>query len=495
MRSATPKVLHHLAGRTLLGHALSTARGLDPAEVFVVVGHEHERVRAHVAALDATATAVLQEPQLGTADAVDKVMAYVAGSGRRLDGTVVVMFSDTPLLSAAALTPLLEAHTPGTAVTVLTAVVPDPYGYGRILRDASGAVVGSVEERDATAEQRALTEVTSGVFAFDAAFLRSALPEVGTANDQGERYLPDLIGVAVRAGAAVQTCALADYRDMAGVNDRAQLAAAGRILNDRLLDAWMRAGVTVVDPESTWVDVGVTLESDVTVHPGVQLLGVTSVGTGATIGPDTTLRDTLVGPGATVVRSHSDGAVVGPGATVGPFAYLRPDAMLGPDSKVGTFVELKAATLGRGAKVPHLSYVGDAEIGDGTNIGAASVFVNYDGVAKHRTTIGAECRTGADNMFVAPVTVGDGAYTAAGSVITNDVPPGAMGVARARQRNVEGWVLRRRPGTPAALAAERALAHGAASRPETGTAAETGNGTGDSQTPTTGEGDSAVIGS
>lgn len=485
MRSATPKVLHELAGRTLLGHALTTARALEPDDVFVVIGHEHERVAAHLAELDAGAVPVLQRPQLGTADAVEKVLDHLAAVGRTLGGTVIVMFADTPLLAGPTLAPLVEAHEgPGgsdtrdqPAVTILTAVVPDPFGYGRVLRDEGGAVLGSVEERDATPEERSITEVTSGVFAFDADFLAAALPQVGTANAQGERYLPDLIAIAIREGRRVETYALADYRDMAGVNDRAQLASARRRLNDRLLDTWMRAGVTVVDPLSTWVDVDVTLQPDVTLRPGVQLQGATRVAAGASIGPDCTLIDTEVGEGATVVRSHLVSAIVGLGATVGPYAYLRPGATLGPDSKVGTFVEVKASVLGRGTRVPHLSYVGDADIGEETNIGASSVFVNYDGVRKHRTRIGDHCRTGSDTMFIAPVTVGDGAYTAAGSVITNDVPPGAMGVARARQRNVEGWVQRRRPGTAAAAAAARALERQAATEATPAAPAATTTGT------------------
>ena len=244
------------------------------------------------------------------------------------------------------------------------------------------------------------------------------------------------------------------------MNDRLQLAAAHRIYNDRLLAYWMRAGVTVVDPATTWVDAAVTLEPDVTLLPGVQLLGGTSVATGAQVGPDVTLLDTVVGAGARVVRAQCEGAEIGPEASVGPFAYLRPGARLGPGAKIGTYVEVKATDIGAGSKVPHLSYVGDATIGEHTNIGAATVFVNYDGIAKHRTTIGSHARTGADNMFVAPVVVGDGAYTAAGSVVTEDVPPGALAVARARQRNVEGWVARRRPGTAAAEAAERSGATG-----------------------------------
>jgi len=288
--------------------------------------------------------------------------------------------------------------------------------------------------------------------------LREALDGVGTDNALGEMYLPDVLGLARTAGGRIGAVRAADVTEVLGVNDRVQLAELGRRWQLRTLHEWMRAGVTVVDPATTWVDADVTLEPDVILRPGVHLEGQTSIGAGAIVGPDTTVRDSIVGEGAEVVRSHVVGAQVGPGATVGPYAYLRPGALLGPDVHIGTFVEIKGATIGRGTKVPHLSYVGDADIGEDTNIGAATVFVNYDGVAKHRTTVGDHARTGADNMFVAPVTIGDGAYTAAGSVITRDVPPGAMAVARGHQRNVEGWVTRRRAGTAAADAAARAMA-------------------------------------
>jgi bifunctional UDP-N-acetylglucosamine pyrophosphorylase/glucosamine-1-phosphate N-acetyltransferase len=248
----------------------------------------------------------------------------------------------------------------------------------------------------------------------------------------------------------------ADPVETLGCNDRAELAALRALLRDRINLAWMRDGVTILDPATTWIDVTVTLERDAVIEPGTHLRGATAVGEGATVGPDTTLVDTVVAAGAVVVRTHAVGARIGPGATVGPFAYLRPGTALARKAKVGTFVEVKNAEIGEGAKVPHLSYVGDATIGEGSNIGAATVFVNYDGIAKHRSTIGRHARTGADNMFVAPVTVGDGAYTAAGSVITENVPPGALAVARGRQHNVEGWVARRRPGTAAAEAAAAA---------------------------------------
>jgi bifunctional UDP-N-acetylglucosamine pyrophosphorylase/glucosamine-1-phosphate N-acetyltransferase len=340
---------------------------------------------------------------------------------------------------------------------VLTALVPDATGYGRIVRDgASGAVTAIVEHKDATESQRAIREINSGVFAFDGQLLADALGKVRTDNSQGEEYLTDVLGILREAGHRVGASVAADHREIAGINNRVQLAEARRILNDRLLTAAMLSGVSVVDPATTWVDVTVTFEQDVVVHPGTQLHGTTHLGEGCEVGPNSRLTNTRVGAGARVDNTVSDGAVVGPQASVGPYAYLRPGTRLGVKSKVGTYVETKNASIGEGTKVPHLSYVGDATIGEYSNIGAASVFVNYDGENKHHTTVGSHCKTGSDNMFVAPVTIGDGAYTAAGSVITKNVPPGSLAVARGQQRNIEGWVARKRPGSAAAKAAEAA---------------------------------------
>ncbi|MGH8827952.1 MAG: bifunctional UDP-N-acetylglucosamine diphosphorylase/glucosamine-1-phosphate N-acetyltransferase GlmU, partial [Jiangellaceae bacterium] len=286
------------------------------------------------------------------------------------------------------------------------------------------------------------------------AVLRAGLSRLTTDNAQGELYLTDVLGIARTDGKRVGAHQTDDAWQTEGVNDRAQLAALRRALNRRITRAWMLDGVTIVDPDTTWIDVQVTLGRDAIVQPGVQLLGNTEIGETAEIGPDSTLRDTWVGAGAQVVRTHADRARIGAGATVGPFTYLRPGTELGERAKAGAYVEIKASVVGEGSKVPHLSYVGDAEIGAGANIGAATIFVNYDGVAKHRTVVGDQARVGSDTMLVAPVTVGAGAYTAAGSVITEDVPAGAMAVARGRQRNVEGWVARKRPGSAAAEAAQ-----------------------------------------
>ncbi|HEY0774290.1 MAG TPA: bifunctional UDP-N-acetylglucosamine diphosphorylase/glucosamine-1-phosphate N-acetyltransferase GlmU, partial [Nocardioidaceae bacterium] len=301
-------------------------------------------------------------------------------------------------------------------------------------------------------------EINSGIFAFDGAFLAEAVTKIGNDNANREYYLTDVVAIARDQGRAVGAYTVDDVIQTEGVNDRAQLAVLAAEMNRRVLNRWMKDGVTVVDPATTWVDVTVELAPDVTLLPGVQLHGSTRVGEDAVVGPDTTLTDVEVGEGATVVRTHGSGAVVGPGATVGPFSYLRPGTVLGARGKIGTFVETKNAQIHDGAKVPHLSYVGDAEIGEGTNIGAGTIFANYDGVQKHRTTVGRHAKTGSNNTFVAPVSIGDGAVTGGGTVVRRDVPPGALAVSTGPQRHIEGWVLRKRPGSTSAEAAETALA-------------------------------------
>ncbi|MGW3725792.1 bifunctional UDP-N-acetylglucosamine diphosphorylase/glucosamine-1-phosphate N-acetyltransferase GlmU [Streptomyces sp. NPDC000851] len=453
MKSATPKVLHEICGRSLVGHVLAAAGELAPENLVVVVGHAREKVTEHLAKVAPDVRTAVQAEQNGTGHAVRMGLEELGGV---VDGTVVVVCGDTPLLTGETLRQLATTHeADGNAVTVLTAEVPDATGYGRIVRDdVSGAVTAIVEHKDATDAQRAIREINSGVFAFDGQLLADALGKVRTDNSQGEEYLTDVLGILREAGHRVGASVAGDHREIAGINNRVQLAEARRILNDRLLTRAMLGGVTVVDPATTWIDVTVTFEQDAVVHPGTQLLGSTHLGEGAVVGPNSRLRDTRVDAGARVDNTVADGAQVGPNASVGPYAYLRPGTRLGAKGKIGTYVETKNASIGEGTKVPHLSYVGDATIGEYTNIGAASVFVNYDGESKHHTTVGSHCKTGADNMIVAPVTVGDGAYTAAGSVITKDVPPGSLAVARGQQRNIEGWVARKRPGSASAKAAE-----------------------------------------
>ncbi|WP_432561077.1 bifunctional UDP-N-acetylglucosamine diphosphorylase/glucosamine-1-phosphate N-acetyltransferase GlmU [Kineococcus sp. SYSU DK003] len=453
MKSATPKVLHPLGGRPLVAHALHAARATGPGHLVVVLRHQADRVREAVTASHPDVVVALQDEVPGTGRAVQCGLEALPGD---LSGTVLVTYGDVPLLAGATLNRLADAHTSaGNAMTVLTAVLDDPTGYGRVLRDDTG-VTAIVEQKDATPEQRAVREVNSGIYAFDVAALRSALGRVGRDNAAGEVYLTDVLALVRADGGRVEALALDDEWEIRGVNDRAQLAEASAEANRRTLRRWMLAGVTIVDPATTWIDADVQLEQDVTVRPGVQLHGTTRVGAGAVVGPDSTLTDVEVGAGAVVERTHGSSSVIGDGAHVGPFAYLRPGTRLGADGRIGTFVETKNASIGRGSKVPHLSYVGDATIGEHSNIGAASVFVNYDGVSKSHTTVGDHVRMGSDNMYVAPVTIGDGAYSGAGTVIRRDVPPGALAINVAPQRNLEGWTLTKRPGTPAAEAAQRA---------------------------------------
>ncbi len=453
MRSATPKVLHTLGGRSMLGHVLAAAAGLAPSYTVVVVGHEQEQVAAHLTGIDPAARTALQAQRNGSGHATAQALTAF---DERI-GYVVILNGDAPLLTAHTVRSLVQAHLDAAvALSVLTAEVPEPHGLGRIVRAPDGSVRAIVEQADADAEQRAIREVNAGAYAVDTGLLSQALDRLPTDNAKGEQYLTDVLALLVAEGHPVQAVRAEDPADTLGCNDLVELAARRRTLNDRVLTAWMRAGVTIVDPATTWVDVEVELASDVTLLPGCALSGRTAVATGAVVGPGTSLADCVVGEGAHVVRSHCVSAEIGADATVGPFSYLRPGTRLGAGAKAGAYVEIKASDIGAGAKVPHLSYVGDASVGPGSNIGAATVFVNYDGVAKHRTVVGAHARVGSDSMLVAPVTIGDGAYTAAGSVITEDVPPGAMGVARARQRNIRDWVRRRRPGSPAAEAAHRA---------------------------------------
>ncbi|TNC29544.1 bifunctional UDP-N-acetylglucosamine diphosphorylase/glucosamine-1-phosphate N-acetyltransferase GlmU [Amycolatopsis alkalitolerans] len=460
MRSKIPKVLHPIAGRPLVEHAVRAAAGLGPQDLVVVVGHGRETVREHLDQLGKTLgraiTTAVQEVQHGTGHAVSCALDALPAA---VEGTVLVSYGDVPLLDTETLAALLAEHEEnGNAVTVLTAVLDDPTGYGRIIRDTEGAVRGIVEQRDATEDQLDISEINSGVYAFDAALLSEGLTKLSTDNSQGELYLTDVLTNACAEGRKVGALVVDDPWLTEGVNDRVQLSVLGAELNRRIVRRWQLSGVTVVDPATTWLDAGVTLERDVLIEPGVQLRGATSIGEGAVVGPDTTLTDVRVGAGARVLRTHGSESEVGENANVGPFAYLRPGTVLGAQGKIGTFVETKKANIGKGAKVPHLTYVGDATIGEHSNIGASSVFANYDGVRKHHTTIGSYVRTGSDTTFVAPVEVGDGAHSGAGTVIRRNVPPGALAVSTGPQRNIEGWVARRRAGTPAAEAAEAALA-------------------------------------
>ena len=458
MKSKTVKVLHPVAGRSMIGHVLAAVQAVQPSRIVAVVGHQREQVGPHVQELVPDALLAVQEEQHGTGHAVRVAMEAISQDGGLPNGTVIVAYGDTPLLEGESLKNFAAEHEAAErAVSILSGIVDDPFGYGRVVRDAEGEVEAIVEEKDATAEQREICEINSGILAFDAQFLVEALPRLSNDNAKGEYYLTDTVQLAREAGLHVGAHTIDDVLQTTGANDRAQLADLGREMNRRIVTRWMQDGVTVMDPATTWIEADVVLAQDVTILPGTQLLGATVVGEDAVIGPDTTLKDCEVGAGARVVRTHGELAVVREGASVGPWSYLRPGTQLGATGKIGAFVETKNAVIGDGAKVPHLSYVGDAEIGEGTNIGAGTIFANYDGVEKHRTVVGRHAKTGSNNTFVAPIEIGDGAGTAGGTVVRRDVPPGALAVSTGAQRNLEGWVKRRRPGTAQAEAAQAAL--------------------------------------
>jgi bifunctional UDP-N-acetylglucosamine pyrophosphorylase/glucosamine-1-phosphate N-acetyltransferase len=469
MRSDTPKVLHTIAGRSMLAHSLHAVNKVAPQQLIVVLGHAHEQVTPVVAeladALGRPIEVALQDRPRGTGHAA---LCGLGALPADFTGIVVVTSGDTPLLDSDTLAELIATHTAASAAaTVLTTTLEDPLGYGRILRSADDDVLAIVEHADATPAQLEICEVNAGVYAFDVAALRSALSRLSSNNAQQELYLTDVVGILRGDGQAVHARHVDDSALVAGVNNRVQLAQVGAELNRRIVAAHQMAGVTVIDPASTWIDVEVTIGRDTVIHPGTQLLGRTQIGGHCVVGPDSTLTDVIVGDGASVIRTHGEASSIGSGATVGPYTFLRPGTKLGADGKIGTFVEVKNSTIGTGTKVPHLTYVGDADIGEHSNIGASSVFVNYDGVTKRRTTIGSHVRTGSDTMFVAPVTVGDGAYTGAGTVLRDDVPPGALAISAGPQRNIEGWVQRKRPGSPAAEAAVRAAEEASRQAPTT----------------------------
>lgn len=438
-RSDKAKVLHPAADRTLLRWVLEALRPLALDRVVVVVGHQADEVRAEAETARLPGlVSVVQHEQRGTGHATRVAME---DGGVDKNGLVLVVAGDTPMLEPEPLARLLDS-VEGRNAALFSSVVADPTGYGRIVRAADGAVSRIVEERDATVEERAIDEVNSSIYAFDAAALAARLAELTTDNAQGEEYLTDVIAPMAADGGVEAVPAPAGM--VAGVNDRVQLADAGSALRHRVLEQLMRDGATVVDPSATYVGADVVVEPDAVLLPGTHLEGRTRVRRGATVGPNSRLVDAEVGEGATVAYSVALGADIGPDVAVGPFTYLRPGTRLRRGSKAGAFVEMKNSDVGEGSKVPHLSYVGDTEIGRDANIGAATVTVNYDGFAKHRTVIGDRARIGSDTMLVAPVTVGADAYTGAGSVITEDVPNGALAIERSEQQTIDGYAERRR---------------------------------------------------
>ncbi len=437
MRSATPKLLHRICGRPMIAWPVRAARAAGAAKVVVVDAPERP-LEGSVPGVEFA----IQAQARGTADAVRSARSHISGHG-----TVVVMNGDHPLIGARTLEGLVDAHhSSGAAATVASAVLEDPSGYGRVVRAPDGSVERIVETKapgDAGETELRIREINTGLFAFEGPQLIEALEEVRSDNAQGEMYLPDVLSILRGRGRTIAAHVIADSGEL-GVNDRAGLAAVRAVAQERIHEAHMLDGVTIVDPACTVIDADVRIGVDTVIEPYSSLHGATSIGERATVGPLTTLIDTRVHDEAAIVHSYAVGAEVGTRVSVGPFSFLRPGTALHEGSKAGAFVEIKNSEIGSGAKVPHLSYIGDADIGSRTNIGAGTIIANYDGAQKHRTAIGAGAFVSVDTMLVAPVTVGDGAYTGAGSVITDDIPPGALGIARPRQSNVEGYGERRR---------------------------------------------------
>ena len=437
MVSATPKVMHQLAGRTLLGHVLATASSLEASDLYVVLRHQKELIGEYVSKNYPKAIQVDQDEIAGTGRAVEVTLEKIPAD---FVGEVLVVSGDVPLMDTQTLNALIATHRSNKAsATILTALVQDPTGYGRIIRAADGQVAKIVEQLDASEQETSIREINAGVYVFDAQHLRQALSHLESHNAQGERYLTDVAAVLVQDGHPVVAETVSDNWLVHGINDRAQLSMVAKELNSRICKAWQLSGVTILDPESTWIDVSVTIGQDATIHPASSLRGLTSIGAGAEVGPSVVIEN----------------SVVQDFAKVGPFAYLRSGTDLGVGGKIGSFVETKNAKIGTGSKVPHLSYVGDAEIGEGSNIGAGTIFANYDGVEKHSSKIGSFVKTGSHNVFVAPITIGDGAYTAAGTVVRKDIAPGELGMSVAPQRSIADWVIANRPGSKSAEAASK----------------------------------------
>jgi bifunctional UDP-N-acetylglucosamine pyrophosphorylase / glucosamine-1-phosphate N-acetyltransferase len=437
MKSETPKVLHPICGRPMIGWPIRAAQQAGAGRIVVVDGPER-RLAGEIP--DGVEVAVQEEPN-GTGDAVRSAADHIGP-----DDTVLVLYGDVPLITPEAITALAQAHEEsGAAATMATMELEDPAGYGRVIRAADGSVERVVETKapgDATPEEEAIREVNTGIYAFAGGDLLDALGRLTSDNAQGELYLPDVLPLLRAGGKLVGAHTVTDHTLTLGVNNRVDLAHVRALAQARIHREHGLAGVTIVDPPSTLIEVDVEIGGDTVIEPSTFLRGSTRIGERCTVGPLATLIDTTVGDETRVVHSYLDGAALGSGVSVGPFAYLRPNARLHDRAKAGTFVEIKNSEVGEGTKVPHLSYIGDADIGAGSNVGAGTITANYDGANKHRTTIGSGVKVSVHTSFVAPVTVGDGAYTGAGSVITDDVPPGALGIARERQRNVEGYAER-----------------------------------------------------
>ena len=438
MKSALPKVLHAVGGQSMLRHVMTAAEQAGAKRTIVVVGFGGDQVQAEIGA---AAEYVLQAEQLGTGHAMMQAQPVLAG----YTGTVLLLCGDTPLLTGNTLQQLVAAHQQsGAAATVLTAMPADATGYGRILRDKSGQVLGIVEQKDATPEQKQIGEINTGIYCFEAAPLFAALAGLTCNNAQQEYYLTDVLAILAQAGQRVGAVEVADFQETLGINSRLQLAEAEKILRQRKLLELMDSGVTVMDPASTFVDASVSIGEDTVLYPFTWLEGKTTIGRDCRIGPNSRIADSQLGDAVTLHFSYAHECKIADGVTVGPYVHLRPDAELAAGVKVGNFVEVKNSRVGVGSKLPHLSYIGDADIGSGVNIGCGTITVNYDGKKKHRTVIGDTAFVGCNSNLVAPVSVGAGAYIAAGSTITKDVPDGALGVGRARQSNIAGWTEKKK---------------------------------------------------
>jgi bifunctional UDP-N-acetylglucosamine pyrophosphorylase/glucosamine-1-phosphate N-acetyltransferase len=439
MKSEVPKVLHRISGRALIERVIETAAKIQPDSITIVVGHGADQVRAALAGKPVQFA--LQEQQLGTGHALLQTRRFLEGK----TGTVVLLSGDVPLLRVESLNAMLQEHlAAGAAATVMTAQLPRPYGYGRIVR-SNGRIAKIVEERDATTAQRAITEINSGIYAFDLAPLFQALDAIGQANSQGEYYLPDLIAIYRKQKKPLATFTVTNPDEIKGINSRTELAEVNTMVRQQKNEELMAAGVTLIDPATTYVDADVVVGADTVIYPCVFLEGSTKIGAACEIHAGSRIVNATIGDRVTV-RNHTviTDSTVEAGAKLGPFAHIRPDSHIGADAHVGNFVELKKTTMGTGAKANHLAYLGDAKIGDVTNIGAGTITCNYDGEKKHQTVIGSRVFVGSNSTLVAPLTLADGSYIAAGSAVTSDVPSGALAIGRARQENKDGWVERRK---------------------------------------------------
>ena len=432
MKSQTHKVLHPICGKPMVQHMLDTLDEAGFDRKIVVVGKQKEQVMERLGDREYA----IQDEQLGTGHAVMMARPLIGQE----EGLTLICAGDTPIIRTSTIRAMLEHHqATGATVTMLTAIVDNPFGLGRIIRDEQGNVLRIVEQKDATEEQRAIREINSSVFLYDNKILFAALDKIDNNNAQGEYYLTDCLEVVRREGHKVSAFVTDDPKEIQGINDRAQLAVANRIIRERINEEHAKNGVTILDPNNTYIDAGVQIGADTTILPGTMLEGNTVIGSGCVIGPNSHLKNVTVGDDVNVEHSVLKDAVVESEATVGPFAYLRPKAHIGKGAKIGDFVEIKNAKIGEGSKVSHLSYIGDAEVGSNVNVGCGTITVNYDGFHKHKTVIGNDSFIGCNSNLIAPVTLGDKVYVAAGSTISRDVPDGALAIARSRQSTKEGY--------------------------------------------------------